>query len=149
VARISVIRDPSGAQVTLWQAKGFKGASLVNEVGAWGWNELITPAVDEAKAFYRGLFGWTAEDIPGDFPRASFNMGNLLIGGIHAPAPFEEYAPTWAVSFGVGDADEAARKAEELGGRVVMPPMEIPGVVTLAQLADPEGNVVGIVKNER
>jgi predicted enzyme related to lactoylglutathione lyase len=138
VARIAVIRDPGGAQVTLWQAKGFMGASLVNEVGAWGWDELATPAMEEAKAFYGDLFGWKAEDMPGPIARAAFTLGDLLIGGIHAPSPFEENAPVWTVSFGVADADDSSSKAEELGGRIVLPPMDIP-IGRFAFLADPFG----------
>src|SRR5574341_770127 len=34
------------------------------------------------------------------------------------------------------------------GGKTIVPVTEIPGMVTFAQFADPEGNVVGIVKNE-
>ena len=37
-------------------------------------------------------------------------------------------------------------KAESLGGKTVMPPTEIPDIVTLAIFSDLEGNVVGMVK---
>jgi predicted enzyme related to lactoylglutathione lyase len=33
-----------------------------------------------------------------------------------------------------------------MGGKTVMPPMEIPGAVTMAQFSDPDGNVIGIIK---
>ena len=36
-------------------------------------------------------------------------------------------------------------KVESKGGKTVMPVTEIPGMVILAQFADPEGNVVGLV----
>jgi len=39
-------------------------------------------------------------------------------------------------------------KAVSLGGKVVMPVTEIPGAVTMAQFADPDGNVVGLIKDE-
>ena len=137
-ARMSLIRDPAGAVVTLWQARGHIGAGLVNEVGTWSWNELVTPAVEQAKAFYAGLFGWEAEDIPGAIPRAMFTLGDLLIGGIHAPNPFERDGPGWTFSFVVAGADESARRAEELGGRIALPPMDIP-VGRMAIVADPAG----------
>ena len=60
VARIAVLRDPTGATLTLWQPDGHPGARLVNEVGTWCWTELTTPDLDGATAFYGGLFGWTA-----------------------------------------------------------------------------------------
>ena len=37
-------------------------------------------------------------------------------------------------------------KAEELGGKTVMPPTEIPDIVTLAMFSDPEGNLIGMIK---
>ena len=36
----------------------------------------------------------------------------------------------------------------ELGGRTLMPAMEIPGGPTIAIFSDPEGHVVGLVKSE-
>jgi predicted enzyme related to lactoylglutathione lyase len=37
-------------------------------------------------------------------------------------------------------------KAESMGGRRVMEPFDIPNGPTIAQMADPEGNVIGLVK---
>ena len=48
----------------------------------------------------------------------------------------------------VDDLQAYLDKAEQLGGRTVVPVTEIPNMVTFAQIADPEGNVVGIVKNQ-
>jgi predicted enzyme related to lactoylglutathione lyase len=46
----------------------------------------------------------------------------------------------------VPDLQAALDQAVALGGKVLMPPTEIPGVVTLAMFADPEGNVIGLTK---
>ncbi|MEK7217098.1 MAG: VOC family protein, partial [Chloroflexota bacterium] len=46
----------------------------------------------------------------------------------------------------VDDLDAYLKKAESLGGKTLMPPTEIPGVVTMAMFADPEGNVIGMIK---
>ncbi len=48
----------------------------------------------------------------------------------------------------VDDLQAYLYKAEQLGGRTVVPITEIPNMVTFAQIADPEGNVVGIVKSD-
>ena len=52
------------------------------------------------------------------------------------------------VTFYVEVADPAAslKQAESLGGKTVMPPMDVPGGPTIAQFADPEGNVIGLIK---
>jgi hypothetical protein len=138
VARMARIADPGGAVVTLAEARGHVGAGLVNEVGAWGWNELVSPATEAAGEFYGALLGWSASQVPGPFPRTSFGLGELLIGGGHAPAPQEGAAPRWTIAFMVADADQSAALVERLGGSVLLPPMEIP-IGKFAIVADPAG----------
>jgi len=48
---------------------------------------------------------------------------------------------------GVDDLQAALDKAESLGGKTVAPPMEIPGVVSLAFFSGPEVNVIGLMLN--
>lgn len=136
--RMASVRDPAGAPVSFWQPGTRIGARLVNEVGAWGWNELVTPATAEAKAFYGELFGWEAQDVPAAIPRTSFTIGNLLIGGMHSPVPQEGDASRWTVTFTVADADESVAVVERLGGRVLLPPMEIP-IGKFSIVSDPAG----------
>jgi uncharacterized protein len=137
-AHIKVIKDPTRALVALWQPHGYPGAQLVNEVGAWGWNELVTPDVDAAKAFYTQMFGWEAADIPGVIPRTSFSLGDYLIGGAHAPQPAEGDDARWTISFLIADADGSAAQVQEFGGRVLLPPMDVP-TGKFAIVSDPAG----------
>ena len=44
------------------------------------------------------------------------------------------------------DLVETLKKAEALGGAAIAQPMDVPGGPTIAQMADPEGNVIGLVK---
>jgi predicted enzyme related to lactoylglutathione lyase len=136
--RVATLRDPAGARVSLSQPGERFGAELVNEDGTWTWNELVSGEVAAGRDFYVELFGWSASDAPGAFPRTTFTLGELLIGGGHAPAPGEDPTPRWSVAFWVPDADEAAATAKELGGTVLLPPMDIP-VGRFTVLADPEG----------
>src|SRR4051794_6414380 len=50
--RMSVIKDPTGAMLNLWQAGENIGASLVNAPGAMTWNDLVTPDPQVAAEFY-------------------------------------------------------------------------------------------------
>jgi predicted enzyme related to lactoylglutathione lyase len=52
----------------------------------------------------------------------------------------QEYAPNWLVA----SADDAAQRVQEAGGRVLVPPADIP-VGRLAVVADPFGNVLVLV----
>jgi predicted enzyme related to lactoylglutathione lyase len=137
-ARMAVLKDPSGTLFCLWQSEGYPGARVVNEVGTWGWNELTTPDVEGAKHFYGELFGWQAADIPGDIPRASFMLGDILVGGVHAPQPQEGDHARWTIVFRVEDADDGARRVQELGGTVLLPPLAIP-IGKFSLVADPQG----------
>jgi predicted enzyme related to lactoylglutathione lyase len=136
--RMSLIQDSAGAMLSLWQPKDHIGAGLVNEVGSWSWNELVTTNMDGAKRFYGELLGWKAEDLPGPIPRASFTLGRLLVAGMHAPTPQEGEASRWTVSFRVADADEAVARTQELGGAVLLPLMDIP-IGRFAIVSDPGG----------
>jgi predicted enzyme related to lactoylglutathione lyase len=44
------------------------------------------------------------------------------------------------------DLKASLDKAESLGGKRVMEPMDIPDGPAIAMFADPQGNVVGLVK---
>jgi uncharacterized protein len=136
--RVATVRDPGGAAVSLSQPGERFGAELVNENGAWTWNELVSTELAAATAFYAALLGWTADDIRGPIARTSFTLGELLVGGGHAPVPQEDPTPRWSISFWVADADRAAARARELGGTVLLPPMDIP-VGRFTVVADPWG----------
>ena len=138
--RVATVRDPAGAVVSLSRPGERYGAEVVNEDGAWTWNELVSGDLAAAAGFYTELLGWSATEAPGSFPRTAFTLGGLLIGGGHAPAPQEDPTPRWSIAFWVADADQAAARAQELGGTVLLPPMDIP-VGRFTIVADPQGAV--------
>ena len=62
------------------------------------------------------------------------------------PGPRPADAPGVSIFVQVLDLDDTLRRAEAMGGRAVMQPFDVPGGPTVAQMADPEGNLVGLVK---
>jgi hypothetical protein len=50
---------------------------------------------------------------------------------------------------GVDDVDAIAAKVTELGGRVLVPPMDIPTVGRFATFQDPQGAVISAITNAR
>jgi predicted enzyme related to lactoylglutathione lyase len=130
--------DPGGALISLWQPRAHMGAGLVNEVSTWSWNELVTSSLDTAGRFYGDLLGWSTEMNPGDFPRAAFTLGDLLVGGAHAPTSQEGDESRWTVSFRVDEVDGAVARVGRLGGRTLLPAMDIP-IGRFAIVSDPSG----------
>jgi len=138
--RVATVRDPAGAAVSLSRPGERFAAEVVNQDGAWTWNELVSGELAAGARFYRELCGWAAGELGGSIRRTSFTLGELLIGGGHEPAPQEDPTPGWRVTFWVGDADRTAARAAELGGSVLLPPMDIP-VGRFTVVADPQGAV--------
>src|SRR3954453_18992898 len=74
--------DPVGAFVCAWQPGQHKGAELVNEPGAFCWNELQTRDMARAKPFYTGTFGWgVKESDMGGASYTEWQVDGKSIGG--------------------------------------------------------------------
>jgi len=141
VGRMGIIADPIGAVIGLWQAKLHKGAGVVNEPNTYCWSELVTTDVDGAKAFYAAVFGWGANtEDAGGMTYTEWKVGDRSIGGMmEKPADMPaEVPPHWGVYFAVADADASVDKIKQLGGTVMMGPVDIqPG--RFAVCMDPSG----------
>jgi uncharacterized protein len=91
--------------------------------------------------FYASLFEWKIDaNNPMKYGMVSGEPPGIAGGITESPHPM--------VTFYVAVADLAAalKKAERLGGRTVMAPTTVPNGPEIAQFADPEGNVIGLVK---
>jgi len=129
VGRMSVIADPTGGVVCLWEAKAHIGAERVGEPGTIAWAELSTNDPDRAAAFFRDLLGVTSETNP--MPDGSaytvMKAGDQDVAGIFkTPAEMEGMPSMWSAYFGVENVDACIERAQGLGAQVVVPPMDIP-----------------------
>jgi uncharacterized protein len=142
--RMAAIQDPTGAVVSVWEPHGSIGAAFVNGPGALTLNQLNTPDPEAAGRFYEGLFGWRTEQVAGgDQPYWGIYNGERLNGGMMRLPPDAGAPPHWLVYFGSADADADAARIGELGGQVLVPPLDVPGGrILVAQ--DPQGAVVGL-----
>ncbi len=148
VGRMAVIQDPAGAVFAIWQAGTHKGSGVVNVPGAFCWNELMTTDTAKAGDFYAGLFGWT-KDVQnfGPLEYTMFGNGDRPAGGMLKITPeMGPIPPNWLVYFAVDDCDAKVQKATELGGRVMKPADDIPGIGRFAILLDPQGAAFAIIK---
>jgi hypothetical protein len=107
--------------------------------------EVIGRDGKKLQSFYGGVFGWKVEaDNPMNYGIVSNeDTGGGIGGGIGQGDG--NTAVTFYIS--VDDPEAYLKKVEAAGGKTVMPVTEIPGMVIMAQFADPEGNVVGLVKD--
>lgn len=160
--RMAVLSDPAGAAFCVWQANEHRGAAVVNEAGSLNFNDLHTPDVEGARAFYGAVFGWEILDLGGGSAWALPGYGDFLeqrtpglrknMADMGAPERFEDVVASvtpipddqpdvsahWGVTFAVDDADAIAARAAELGGRVLVPPFDAPWV-RMTIISDPQG----------
>jgi predicted enzyme related to lactoylglutathione lyase len=99
---------------------------------------------DQAKtaAFFADLFGWTIQ------PAGPAAMIDTAAGtGINGHITALGHEPYRYVTVYVQVADLRATldRAESLGGKTLVPPVEIP-TGTFAWFADPDGNTIGLWK---
>jgi uncharacterized protein len=115
--------------------------------GAFSWNELMTTDVAGAKAFYGELLGWTLNDIDAhgmDYTIAK--AGETEVGGIMAiPPQAKGMPPAWGAYVTVNNVDELIPRVEKLGGKICVPPMDIPDLGRFVVIQDPQGAVVSLI----
>jgi uncharacterized protein len=116
--------------------------------GDFCWYELATTDAEAAKKFYAALFGWEykAGDI-GGVAYSEIVANGRAVGGIHQMgAEFEGAPPHWMGYVAVADVDASAKKVEELGGKVCVPPTDIPTVGRFCVINDPAGAPISLIK---
>jgi predicted enzyme related to lactoylglutathione lyase len=101
---------------------------------------------ERSSKFYKELFDWSIQSHEGmDYDLVS-PMGEGSIGGGIGPSPDSKPYVTFFVQ--VENMEPFLKKVEQLGGRVVLPETPIPGVGSRAMVADIDGNVIGLFKEE-
>lgn len=151
IGRGSAITDPTGAALCIWKtATGDQPDTESIAPGDWYWNECWTPDNKKALAFYTKVFGYGHESMDMG-PQGTYYMltsGGVPRGGLmRVDQPGSK--PGWLSYVSVTDCDAAIGKAEKLGGKVLLPPTEVPGVGRFAVFADPLGAVLGVIKGVR
>ncbi len=113
------------------------------------WYELMASDAARAEAFYKRVVGWTARDsgVPG-VRYTLFEAPGMAVAGMMDLSSCEaggEAHPGWLGYIGVADADDAAARVTEAGGKVLRPAFDIPNVGRIAIVADPGGAAFGLL----
>ena len=116
---------------------------------AVAWFEITGRDGPKLQSFYASLFDWHIQDA-GDgsgygLVQAADAGGKGIGGGIGSAQDGSPGNVTFYVE--VDDPAGYLKKVEQLGGKTVVPPTEIPQFgLTFAFFADPEGHMVGLSK---
>lgn len=97
--------------------------------------------IERSEKFFTALFGWSVQR---SGPVSLIDTGGDGING-HISAVNRRPYRYVTVYVQVDDLQAYLRKAETLGGKTLVPPMELP-TGTFAWFADPDGNPIGLWK---
>jgi predicted enzyme related to lactoylglutathione lyase len=117
--------------------------------GTFCWPELATTDQKAAVAFYRNLFGWEVNDQPmgPDETYSMFQLRGREVGAAYSMRPEERQhgaPPHWNSYVSVTNADDSAKKAQDLGGQVLMQPFDVMEAGRMAVIQDPTGAVFSV-----
>lgn len=150
---VGIAADPGGAVFGLWQPRGFQGFEVRERPGAYIWSEVYVREREAVDAFYVRVFDYGTADIsdegfdfllwapsgqPADEEHA---IGGRCLIGDATPA---QMPPHFLTYFMVADCDESVTRAQELGGRVVLP-VEQSQYGRFAVLADSQGATFAVL----
>ena len=121
--------------------------------------EIYVADVEQAKAYYSGVFGWSFEPMPaaGDveyhlaFGPGCGDAGQLTVGMMRRPDtahPDGSAVRGGTMTFEVDDCDARYAWALANGGAEALPPTDYPGIGRCAYVEDGQGNIVGMITPE-
>lgn len=116
--------------------------------GAFSWTELMTTDVAAAKNFYGKLLGWQFREM--DMGKMIYNVigaGGQDVGGIMPMPPDapKGMPPGWGSYVTVNNVDAVSEKVPGLGGKILVPPTDIPTVGRFCVIQDPQGAMISLI----
>lgn len=111
------------------------------------WNELASPDLARAKAFYAKHFGFEFKEVMPMGPMGDYcfiDHGGVRLGAIMRK-PEHTPVASWIFYFGVTSVTAAKRAIESGGGKIMNGPHQVPGGDWIVIATDPQGAPFGVV----
>ena len=109
------------------------------------WVDLTTADPERARAFYPELLGWTPEEASAEFGGYfMFTRGGAPIAGAAPHMPGDDSPDTWKVYFATDDIDASVSRIGASAGEVLVNPMAVGDLGTMALFSDATGAIAGI-----
>ena len=117
--------------------------------GQFNWVDLMSKDISTAKSFYGDLFGWRSDDqdTQGGPPYVCFSIDGKQIAGLgemNDDMKASGMPPVWNTYINVEDLNATVAKVTELGGNIMMPPMQVVNAGHMAVAQDPSGAVFSL-----
>ncbi len=116
--------------------------------------EIPADDVEKLRKFYSELFGWKIEKMPGPMEYWTIETvpvdekGMPVRPGVNGGMMKRQKPVEKPVNYiAVESVDEYSKKIEELGGKIIAPKQEVPGIGWWALALDPDDNHFAIFQS--
>lgn len=113
------------------------------------WHELVTPDQAASGAFFSRLLGWTRKETDAG-PYGTYTLfqknGEDIAGMMNPTVDTPIEGSFWHAYIAVDNVDQCAKQALVLGGRLVVPPHDVPDVGRICAVADPTGAIAHLMQ---
>jgi len=116
--------------------------------------EIPADDVEKLRKFYTELFGWKIEKTPGPVDYWMIETvpvdekGMPIRPGVNGGMMKRQHPEHKPVNYiAVESVEKYTKRIEALGGKVLVPKMEVPGICWFALALDPEGNQFAIMES--
>jgi predicted enzyme related to lactoylglutathione lyase len=145
----AIMADPQGAVFGVIASDSGDPTDALSEPGEWIWSSLVTSDPDKAAGFYQTLFHYDVYELPESGPGmhlilASDNFSRASANPL--PGRLPNARPHWLDFVRVSNVDQAAAKAQSLGGQVLVAPHPDRHGGKIAVVADDGGAPFGLME---
>ena len=153
VGRMTALKDPTGAALSIMTpGNGVKTGKPVPPTpkpshGTFMWNELSTGDMKAAEKYLCELLGWNCIEMEGSQGQYKlFQVEGVSVGGMMPLQQGDPGPSRWMGYIAVNDIAAANGAVAKNGGKVLVPPTDVPGIGKFIVAADPAGGVVAMMQ---
>ncbi len=151
----AVVTTHEGVPLVLWQSADIFGTDCFGETHAACWTEYYTRDVEGSYRFFDEVLGIRFKKLELEQvvnPGEMYEYHTMLTGGEEERGGMLEMDEQWGdmkphimLYFRVDDCEASAKRVEELGGVVCVPPTDIPPG-KFSVLNDPQGGTFSVIE---
>lgn len=136
---VALVQDSQGAFFSLMHNSSGDPKASAPRNGEWMWAELWTSDIKAAVSFYTDVLAITAKPFSENEIENYFILkGDTYEFGAITKIPVKNEEPIWIPILRIADPEKIAKKADELGGSILINPTEVAGN-KVALIATPSG----------
>ena len=115
------------------------------EIGNPCWADVMTSDMAATRAFYGALLGWDSDEPNEEFGGyVNFTKDGERIAGAMTNQSGGAVPDLWSIYIAVADAAATTEAAKAAGGSVMVEPMAVGTLGTMAVVVEPTGAVIGM-----